>query len=350
MSDFYNYTDFNKANNFDIRVPPSKLQNAGGIRGTIGGPMTDRPMQQNGINKGFASDTNVSVKATVRTRTRDQRYINQHQLAFIFTDHYDKPVMMSIQQINLLLAGGNPMTERNDRELYEKRGKPWDPTAWTKEQILKKFHLFGSVVNRDVDTKEEIAMDRASRAFTVCVRGDAHVLDYWSSKTRELQRYDMCYFVLKKIWIDDKTRFQTSLQARSHNVGVQPLNIKKGKYCWQILPYSCKDCAIDPSVFTSVIYREKDKPVPSTSLGTSLGKTRGDEVAPGTRGAIIEKVLGTYWQVGYTHEYAAIGNPSMFQKRASDHHVARDISYLHDNGLIRPIQMYLCFDDATKLV
>jgi len=348
MSDFYNYTDFNKANNFDIRAPATKLQNAGGIRANIGGPMTDRPMQQNGINKAFASDTNVSVKATVRTRTRDQRYINQHQLGFIFTDHYDKPVMMSIQQVNLLLAGGNPMTERNDKELFGKRGQAWDPTSWSKDEIMKKFHLFGSVVNRDVDTKEEVRMDRVSRAFTVCVRGDAHVLDYWSSKERELQRYDMCFFVLKKIWIDEKTRFQSSLQARNHNVGVQPLNIGKGKYCWQILPYSCKDVTIDPSVFTSEVCRGPDVPK-AGSLGAPV-MVKGPDVAPGTKGAIHTKVIGTFWQVGFTHEYATIGNPSMFQKRATDHHVARDISYLHDNGLVRPIQMYLCFDDATKLI
>lgn len=347
MSDFYNYTEFGSANSFDIRQPPSKLQNAGGIRANIGGPMTDRPMQPNGINNGFASETNVSVKATVRTRTRDQRYINQHQLGFIFTGNFDKPVMMSIQQINLLLAGGNPMTERNDRELFGERGQPWDPTNWTKEEICENFKLFGAVVNRDVDTKEEIRVDRVARAFTICVRGDAHVLDYWSTKDRELKRYDMCYFVLKKVWVDENTRFQSSLQARNHNVGVKPLNIGKGKYCWQILPYSCKDCSIPPSVYTSEVCREQDKIITDAN-GTRIKK--GKYVAPGTKDALHEKVIGTYWQVGFTHEYATIGNSSMYQKRVTDHYLARDISYLHDNGLVRPIQMYLCFDDDTKFI
>lgn len=347
MSDFYNYTEFSNANSFDIRKPATKLQNAGGIRANIGGPMTDRPMQPNGINKAFASETNVSVKATVRTRTRDQRYINQHQLGFIFTDHYDKPVMLSIQQINLLLAGGNPMTEGNDKKLFGERGKEWDPTAWTKSEILEKFHLFGSVVNRDVDTKEEIRMDRVSRAFTICVRGDAHVLDYWSTKNRELKRYDMCYFVLKKVWIDENMRFQSSLQARNHNVGVQPMNIGKGKYCWQILPYSCHDCAINPDVYTSDVCRAPDKIINRMGVNVTV---KGDPVPPGTPGAVHEKVIGTFWQVGFTHEYATIGNPSMYEKRVDDHYLARDISYLHDNGLVRPIQMYLCFDDETKFI
>ena len=328
----YNYTNFSNASNFDIREPAQKLQNAGVQNGTLGGPLTDRPvMGTNGINKGFASETNVSIKATVRTRTRDQQYINQHQLAFIYTKKHDNPILLSIQQINLLLAGGDPDNEINNRKNFGDHLQ-----TWSKEKIQKHFKLFGAVVNRDVDTNIEYPKERFSRAFTVCVRGDCHILDYWSTNNNRLKKYDSCYLILKKVWIGQNTSYQTNLSARHHNTGKTALNMPiEGRYCWQIVPFSTRDRSLTPEEYTSTIYRTTGN--------------RSKPVKPGTPNAVPSEIIGTYWRVGYTHEYASIGGPSMFSKR-NEFSVSRDISYLNDNGAVRPMQFYLYLDDDSKMV
>jgi len=333
----YNYTNFSNASNFDIRQPSQKLQNAGVQNGTLGGPLTDRPvMGTNGINKGFASETNVSVKATVRTRTRDQQYINQHQLAFIYTKKHDQPILLSIQQMNLLLAGGDPMHEISNRKLFGD-----NLHTWSKEKIQQHFKLFGAVVNRDVDTNVEYPKERFSRAFTVCIRGDCHILDYWSNNNNRLKKYDSCYLILKKIWISSTTSFQTSLAARHHNTGKTALNMPiEGRYCWQIVPFSTRDRSLMPEQYSSTIYLNRIK---------TKTKDKTKEVKPGTLNAFPKEIIGTYWRVGYTHEYASIGGPAMFSKR-SELSVSRDISYLHDNGNVKPMQFYLYLDDDSKLI
>ena len=330
----YNYPSTLNAS-FDIRGPDASYPRSdlGGYPG--GGPMTDRWSNPSGINRQFMENTNVSVKATVRTRTRDQRQINQHQLAFIYTKDYDRPVLLSLVQLNQILAGGDPMTKSvQDRTFFNHgtRGtvasKLDNPMKWTKEYIKEHFKLFGAVVNRDVDTDMTSQTERIGRTFTVCVRGDCHVLDYWSHKGNKLRRYDQCYFVLKKVWLDEKTTFQNSLTARLHGTGSNMIG--KPGYYWQVFPYNVKDSAISPEAYTTNVKHTKKR-------------ANGDKVTS------IVPCVGSYWRVGYTHEYATIDPMPVYDKR-HEHSVARDVSYLVDNGAVRPMQFYLHFDDDTKLI
>jgi hypothetical protein len=336
----YNYTNFSNASNFDIRQPPTKFQNAGGIRGSIGGPMTSSVMNPNGLNKGFASETNVSVKANVRTRTRDQKFINQHQLAFIYTKNYDKPILFSLQQVNTLLAGGSPLTEGADKKMFGKS----NPSTWSKDEILRHLKLFGSVVNRDTDTNDSMPIDRVARTFTMCVRGDCHILDYWSHDNNRLKKYDICYFLLKRIWVSKSHKYQSNLTIRSQNSGDPALDIGEGRYCWQIIPYSTRNRSIDPSVYTTTIYTT---PVEITKQNKKDKMIGGVEIKGPSENH--HEVTGSYWRVGYVHEYASIGNPSTFKTR-DELSVSRDIAYLTNDGGVRPMQFYLFLDDETKLI
>lgn len=340
---FYNYVDFGSAGSRDINSinqPPTKLQNAGGLRGQPGGPLTDRmPGMANatGFNKAAANETNVAIKATVKTRTRDQRLINQHQLAFMYVKDFDKPVLLSLQQVNQILAGGDPhgVKETTGKNFFS--GAKPDPKTWTKGDIKERFKLFGAVVNRDTDLDETVAKERMGRTFTMTVRGDCHILDYWSHNNNRLKRYDTCYFVLKKIWIGPEHKYQVHLNARQHNTGFAA---SSGHYAWQIIPVSVRDRVIDTSAYTSEIWK----------VTKQAGRTKKTEdVPPGTPGATPEYVIGSYWRIGNVHEYASIADPGCMKKR-DEYSVSRDISYLHDNGMIRPFQFYLDIDDDTRYV
>lgn len=346
-----NYTEFSNAPNFDIREPPMKLQNAGSFRGSIGGPLTDRLRDNNGINKGYASETNVSVKATIVTRTRDQKYVNQHQLAFIYSteSNFDKPVLLSIQQINVLLAGGNPSKEEEEKQIFGKRESD-HPCKWSRKEIVERFKPFGTIVNRDVDTRNDMQTERMPRATTLCIKGDCHVLDYWSESKRRLKPYDTCYFVLKYVWVSPDARYMANIQTRFHGVGHAPRQLPpNGGYCWQIFPFNCSDRYIHQKEYTTKIPVAHD----NTSRGVVCGdqKIEGLKVLPPTQTTFdfhID-VMGYYWKVGNVHEYASIGNPDRFEQRKAES-VPRDITYLIEGGSIRPLQFYLELDDASKLL
>lgn len=330
----YNYSN-NMNPNFDITAPPTQLRRAAnGMPINSGGPLSDRLMNPSGYNKAFMQETNVSVKATVKTRTTDQRTINQHQLAFIYTKQFDKPILLNLQQMNQLLAGGDPLKEEDYKRIFGAQ----DPANWSKEYIKNNFKLFGTVVNRDTDLDRRTAMDRVPRAFTMCVRGDCHVMDYWSNRHGSLKKYDICYLVLKRVWISDDHRYQPDMGLRMHNLGHVPN--RTGRYCWQYVPYHTTDRTVRPEAYTSTEcfdYRYDDLQVEPNEYNMKSPMIKRVEV------------IGSYLRVGFVHEYASIGNISLFEKR-DELSVSRDITYLMENGAVRPLQFYLWLDDETKLI
>lgn len=334
----YNYSNTMNPN-FDITAPPTQLRRAaGGMPINSGGPMTDRLMNPSGYNKAFMQETNVSVKATVKTRTTDQRTINQHQLAFIYNKQFDKPLLLNLQQMNQLLAGGDPLKEEDYKRIFGTD----DPATWSKEYIKNNFKLIGTVVNRDTDLDRRTAIDRVPRAFTMCVRGDCHVLDYWSNKHRTLKKYDICYLILKKVWISDDHRYQPDMGLRVHNLGHVPTKTGNGRYCWQYVPYHTTDRSVRPEVYKSITCVKHHK---------RFGEVPVEATEVNMKSPNVEKIeeIGSYLRVGFTHEYASIGNSAMFDKR-DELSVSRDITYLVDSGMVRPLQFYLWLDDETKMV
>jgi len=244
---------------------------------------TDRVLQEPGINKQFSKETNDTVKISVHTRTRDQLQINGGQLAFIDNGTFDKPRLLSVQQLNEFLLKNRGLA---------------------KHEIKDRFKLLGAVVNRDVDApaanREGIA-----RTFTIATRGDVTILDYWSHEGARLRRYDMCYFVLKKVLITPDWRTQTTITTETTSA---PPREAVGERVWQVVPYHVKDRCIRPEAYTA------------------------------------HGVVGTYWRVGLVHEYAAI---AAAPQRRSETDVARDITFI--SGRSRPMQFYLWLDDGTKL-
>jgi hypothetical protein len=333
MSGLYNY-NATMDPGFDIRAKAQRLGDPGIGAGYPGnGPLSDRMQNPSGINKQYSQETNSSIKTTVRTRTRDQDQINQHQLAWMYTKNFESPVLLSLVQLNQILAGGDPAWTEETRKKWYDHGKKQnkdndknDPRNWSKEYVLSHFKLYGVVVNRDVDMpNSSMPMERVERTMTVCVKGSTQVLDYWSRKGNALRKYDMCYFVLKRVPLDHKkVSFQNCLTSRYHNAG-SPMQskYKTPKLHWQVFPYNVNDRCIKPSVYTTHV------------KNTHSGNT--------------EITVGSYWRVGLIHEYASIGSQSMYEKR-DENSVARDISYLSDQGAVRPMEIYLNLDDETKLV
>ena len=161
--------------------------------------------------------------------------------------------------------------------------------------------------------------------MTCTVRGVTEVLDYWSTRERKLRAMDSCYFVLKKVFIDEETRYQTDLSMSAHKQGEYVKDHAKNKMAWQIVPFNISDNFIPLSA-----YSWKNK------LLNSAGELVEGETSH----------IGFYWHVGNTHEHADIADSRRFAKR-NDLSVAMDISYLHDNAEIMPIHFYLKMDSRT---
>ena len=268
------------------------------------------------VNKTVGKNTNGSIRTTVETRTRDQNYINVHQLAFLDTKLPSRPVLYSIQFLNWWLATDGYDVVSNPAKLGEnviKNGnKVLNITAAEKAYIMGRFKLYGAVVNRDIDTSFE-QKERLPRAFTCTVRGACNLLDYWSHGTEPVRPYDQCYFVLKKVLVKPDTLYQYDLTAISYNTGNKlPKNWPKtGRMCWQIIPYSISDNFIPVKAYS---FKENGK-----------------------------EHIGGYWRVGNVHEDADIMNSTLSNKR-DEYSISRNISYLHDKGRVIPFQFYLRLD------
>jgi hypothetical protein len=290
--------------------------------------LTDSVRNDPRINTQMQHTTNAPIRVTMNTRTRDQTQVNQHQIVFIDTEEFDKPVMMSIVQINQALCGGLAGSKHSEAKFLK-------CLNYTKADVKDRFKLFGAVVNRDGDTNDSMPITRLARSTTLTVKGDAHVMDYWSRKAHRLRRYDLCYFVLKKVFITDEYTFQTFLTARRSDVGVAPHPKAIGKYVWQVLPYHTRDRTIKPEAYSSLTrFAANGSPVPAND---------------NTPDNYNVNVVGTYWRIGFTHEYATISPLACFDMRAETS-VARDMAHLHQAGTVQPMQFYIWFDDGSKLI
>lgn len=276
--------------------------------------MTPNPLTEN-INKSYMQMTNGSVKISVNTRTSDQNKINAHQLAFIDNKEFDRPKLMSIPALNKFIVENSTMAF--DGKKFTGLPGEYDD----KNKILNRFSLLGAIITNESNSDDYIS--RGARSFVVATWGSIHLLDYWSHNTKTLNRYDKCYLIMKRVKLDKDVAFQTDLTVTRHDIPEsfsRPINFDQ--WYWQIVPYHTRDASISSTVFTT--------------------KYENDQ------GVVVVDV-GTYWRIGHVHEYASIGSHSLFQMR-DEFSVSRDISYLHKNGKVRPMQMYLHLDDETKLI
>lgn len=318
----------------DPRAPSSKIIRAdmGPYPGGVPGITPQYLNNDRRVNKTVGWRTNGAIRTTVETRARDQNFINVNQLAFMDTNVPDRPQLYNIQQLNWWLVSEFPELMKKNKTMFRewsvknRRGKTVNRTQAEKAYIMKRFKLYGAVVNRDVDNGDDMAIERIPRAFTCTVKGVCHILDYWSTADRRLNAYDTCYFVLKKVVVGPETRYQSRLTTTVHEAG-QPVPSpwpREGRMVWQVVPFNTSDNFIPVEKYTFV-----DK----ESRNGDLIDTRTE--------------IGGYWRVGSIHEYPDIGHKSIFKKR-DEHAVARDITYLHDNGRIVPIHFYLHLDDNCK--
>lgn len=313
----------------DPRAPSSQRikSNMGPYPGGMPGITPNYINNDKLVNKSVGLNTNGSIRTTVQTRSRDQNYVNVNQLAFIDTKIPERPLMMNIQQLNWwFVEHGIPLFEQGkvqqEWSIIDFKQIPANLDQAEKGYIMKRFKLYGAVVNRDVDTENMMPIERQPRAFTCTVKGVCHLLDYWSTEDRTLRAYDQCYFVLKKVLVGPDTKFQARLNSSLHNTGTSvPAGWPKvGQMVWQIVPWHTSNNYIPVE-----IYSWTDK---NSLLGVMVdGKTH----------------VGGYWRIGNIHEYPDIGHRSQYKKR-KDLSVAQDVTYLHDNGRVVPIHFYLKLD------
>lgn len=282
------------------------------------------------VNKTHGDLTNGYVRCTIMTRTKDQPVINIHQFAFLDTDNPNRPKLLNIQELNQYLANNFHFNSEKDNNVNNYLLQFGNFTNINKEQaeksaIMKRFKLFGVIANRDTDNGGYNSGSNYSirdpRVFTCTVRGACEVLDYWSSKNNRLRAYDQCYFVLKKVKLDEKnTKFNKYL-TKPHNVQEtgKPLKVDATateQIRWQIIPFSTSDSYIDVADYS---WNEGTKTDPQMKIGG-------------------------YWKLGCVHEYADIGSPAQFDKRG-ELSVAQNMSFLHDYGRVLPLQFYLNLDN-----
>lgn len=316
----------------DTRAPSSKTirSDMGPYPGGMPGITPNYINNDRSVNKTPGWRTNGSIRTTVQTRTRDQNFVNINQLAFIDTDIADRPQLYNVQQLNWWLVNDFPkLLGNNPRLLKEwqiiKNVKGVDMVVnqaqAEKAYIMKRFKLYGAVVNRDIDNSDEMPIERNPRAFTCTVKGVCHLLDYWSTSKRALHAYDTCFFVLKKVLIKPEVKFQSRLTTTVHGTGQSVPGIwpTAGKMVWQVVPWSTHDNFIPVDELT---WEEEE----------IVGAKK-----------VLKEHIGSSWRIGNIHETPDIGHRSMFKKR-DEHAIARDITYLHDNGRSVPIHFYLKLD------
>lgn len=310
----------------DPRAPSSKIikDDMGPYPGGMPGITPNYLNNDRRINKTVGWRTNGSIRTTIQTRTRDQNFINVNQFAFIDTRVHDRPQLLNLQQVNWWLINDFPDMLNNNPQLLNE----WAVKDATRDIvnlaqaekafIMNTFKLYGVIVNRDVDNSDDMPFERNPRAFTCTVKGVCNVLDYWSTAKHTLRAFDTCYFILKKVLVTPEMTYQSRLTTTVHGVG-QPVPAgwpANGKMVWQIVPWHTSDNFVNPD---ELAWKE--------------------EIASGQ----VRTNFGGYWRVGNIHEYPDIGHKSMFNKR-NESSVARDITYLHDNGRVIPIHFYLKLD------
>lgn len=318
----------------DIRAPPSKFPRAdmGPYPGGVP-EVTDRYISPAGrVNNTPGLRTNGSVRANVISKTLNQQYVNANQFAWMDVSKHNHPHLLNLQQLNHYLASKEfedklkslslrdfSATLDTRSRIKESQKSRFYQIHNEKSYILKRFKLFGVVSNLDINDPSLFShtpMQSNPRAVTMTVHGVCYVLDYWSKKSNRLKAYDTCYFVLKKIDIDEDTKYQSLISSTTVDTGITN-DLRKKTKVWQVVP-----------------------------VHNSLSSLPVKEYSWENKNKVTE--FGTYWKVGHIHEYPDLGHPSLFEKR-NDFTVSRDMSSLHGNGRIKPIHFYLNMD-STKLI
>ena len=334
MNSLYNETGSLSAD-FVPSQPGSKF-----LKSDIGGPypggvpyLTSSDTQNANVNMTSGNNVNGTIKNTITTRTKDQDLLNIHQLAFVDAENSDKPILRSLQSVNSMLASkAFHDTSRNSADRFDKNSK---------EKIMDRFKFVGVVTNNDTDNKMSQFQDRQARAFTLTSWGATHVLDYWSTSKRILSGYDSCYLILKQVLVvkdlhnchadvkkqipvDYQTyNFQLELSnaARATSSGVNAVfftTAEDHRMIWQFVPFFNSDAQLSASDYS---FRDVDN------------KLR----------------LGAYIKIGNVHEYPTPTTRTVLMKR-NETSVARDVVYLHENGLVKPMQFYVFKDAGNNLV
>jgi hypothetical protein len=325
MSGLYNFTQsLDPSFNIMTRGFPAPTPNVGG--GYPGGRpnMSSNPMNPGRANKAFMQGTNGSVKITVTSRNTDPKRINSAMLAFIDNSDFDRPTLMSLQQVNkFIVQHSTPQLRATGGVATFAKDRMFD----TKKEIMDRFKLLGVVSNNDVDTDERVfngynSYNRAPRTFTIVTWGDSFLLNYWSNRSNTVRPYDDCYLVLKRVFLKKSDSFQTDVTQRMKGAA-EPMEtpIDYDVPYWQWIPVSCK--GILPSKHLVNEYEDKD--------------------------GVKQFEIGSYLRVGKIHEYGDIGSHNLYSSR-DENSVSRDIAHLHENGKVRPFQFYLHLDDETRLV
>lgn len=323
MSGLYNFTqNLDPSFNIMARGFPAPTPNVGG--GYPGGTpnMSPNPMNPGVANKAFMQGTNGNIKITVTSRNTDPKRINSAMLAFIDNTDFDKPRLLSLQQVNRLIVKESTPRYNADTKTFEKTRK-FD----TVKEIVDKFKLLGVVSNNDVDTQERVfngynSYNRAPRTFTIVTWGDTFLLNYWSNRNNTVRPYDDCYLVLKRVKMTESDYFQTDVTVLNKDLPENfPIKIDYSVHYWQWVPVSCKGG------------------LPSRHLENKYEDQNGQK----------RFELGSYLRVGKIHEYGDVGGHSLYSSR-DENSVSRNVAYLHQRGKVRPFQFYLHLDDETKLV
>lgn len=341
MSGLYNHTNRLSAD-FVTMVPPSKVLRTDMGPYPGGTPyLTDNIVQSSSINMTSGNNTNGVIHTTINTRTKDQKLINSHQMAFYDARDELKPVLRSLQSVNNILANSreyqvSEFDQANARHI--KKSNYYDSikgvTNVTKSRIMDQFQFLGIVTNNDTDTKMDKYKGRLPRSFTVTTWGATHVLDYWSNEDKILNGYSHCFLILKqvKVYRDNKIamknkaynyqpyKFQENLNTFTRDSGesVEFLPGEKYKYIWQFVPFFNNDSEIETKDYTF---------------------TNSDG----------ELEIGSYIYVGYVHEYPVISNTDVLRKR-NETSVARDVVYLHENAVVKPMQFFVLKDNRSRLI
>lgn len=265
-----------------------------------GVPRPDNAMPRQ--NQAQGAQTNASIRATVLCNSEDLGVVGTGQVLILDTNRIEKPSVMNLQQVNHWLRSEAHKVFKDDATMsYYLDGGLSNEHA-ERAYILNRFKVFGiaSTTPRDEDADVTAPVRRnTTRALTCTVAGGSHVLDYWSTKTRPVLPFDVCYFVLKKVPAKNLVSYQYAMNSK---VASSTLDIPGITESWQI--------------------------VPENASGKMLPK------------GILAGNCGAYWVLGRVHEYPDLMHRGMYAGR-DDLSVARDINALVMGGKVVPMQFYL---------
>lgn len=227
-----------------------------------------------------------------------QQSIGINHMAFVDKKLFDKPKLLSLQQLNEILAFDDSCKDIS------------------KDDLQKRFNLLGVVLADDQTRRHTTNPKIIRNVYTIGIRGKYTVWDYWSSADRKLSlnRYDNCYFVVKKVYLRKDFTYRSDINA-SH---VQN-KILESRIRWQVLPYNTRD-----RVLTSKDLKINDK----DKTHTCDGSENMNEV-------------GFYWNVGHVHEYADFESRSHnYPTLSSTELVMTDVHHIMNVNNGQPIEFY----------